>query len=160
MDYRNPFGIPPGIGVCLCLYSLMPVSFSEADIKSQNQQDAAVHLHSNGGDEARQTFDHFTQDWMRKLIKTEAFQKAKRVTVTKTIEGFVAEYTGYLPHRYTEVKSTKSSTTPFIGILTYYKKQMQSVGKTEQDALSGTYRQAGTSEVSEIFRYTKGRWIY
>jgi len=160
MDYRYPFGLHPAIGVCLCLYSVLPGSFSSADPKSQNPHTAVDHPHFDGENKARHTFDDFTQDWMRKLIETEPFQRAKRVTVTKTVEGFVAEYTGYLPHRYTEVKSTKSPTTPFIGILTYYKKQMQSFGKTEQDALSGTYRQASTSEVSEIFRYTDGRWVY
>ena len=80
--------------------------------------------------------------------------------VSETADGFVAEYSGYLPHRYTQVKPTKSKDTPFVGILTYYKKKMRSVGKTKGQAIQGPFEQNGTSQVSEIFRYTKGEWVY
>ena len=108
---------------------------------------------------ARASFDVFTRKWMRKLAETEDFQK-KRMQITQTQQGFVAEYTGYLPYRYTTIKLTQSKATPFIGVLTYYKKTMRSVGETKKQAISGLFEQAGTSQVSEIFRYTKGEWVY
>ncbi|MCS6925224.1 MAG: hypothetical protein NZ578_04900, partial [Candidatus Binatia bacterium] len=74
--------------------------------------------------------------------------------------GVLAEYVGYLPHRYITVKKTSSKDTPFVGILTYYQQVMRSVGKTREEALKGPFQQAGTSQVSEIFRYTKGKWHY
>ena len=80
--------------------------------------------------------------------------------MTQTEAGFVAEYTGYLPHRYTVVKPTESKATPFVGVLTYRKKKMRCVGKTKEAALEGPFEQAGTSQVSEIFRFTKGKWVY
>ena len=110
-------------------------------------------------DQARTSFDSFTRQWMQRLAKTEDFQK-KRMQVTQTPEGFVAEYTGYLPYRYTTIKLTQSKTTPFIGILTYYKKTMRSVGQTKQQAIHGLFEHAETSQVSEIFPYTKGEWVY
>ena len=67
-------------------------------------------------DAAREGFDTFTREWMKKLIKTEDFQKKKKMRMTQTAEGFVAEYTGCLPHRYTVVKPTESEATPFIGM--------------------------------------------
>ena len=110
-------------------------------------------------EQARTSFDVFTRQWMQKLAKTEDFQK-KRMNITQTPEGFVAEYAGYLPYRYTRIKLTQSEATPFIGILTYYKKTMRSVGQTEQQAINGLFEHAETSQVSEIFRYTKGEWVY
>ena len=96
---------------------------------------------------------------MQKLADTEDFQK-KRMQIRQTQEGFVAEYIGYLPHRYTTIKLTQLKETPFIGILTYYKKTMRSVGKTKKQAINGLFEHAETSQVSEIFRYTKGEWVY
>ncbi len=109
---------------------------------------------------ARQSFEIFTHEWMQKLAATEDFQKKRMMKIRQTTEGFVAEYTGYLPHRYTEVKLTTSKATPFVGILTYYRKTMRNVGKTKGQAINGLFEQAGTSQVSEIFRYTKGKWVY
>lgn len=109
---------------------------------------------------ARLSFALFTRVWMEKLIATEQFQRARQLTITETADGFVAEYTGYLPHRYTTVKATASPVTPFIGILSYYKKTMRSVGETKQQAMRGPFEQAGTSQVAEIFRYTAGEWVY
>ena len=128
---------------------------------AQNQTPAspAPSAGEEAEDHARASFDVFTRKWMQKLAKTEDFQK-KRMQITQTQQGFVAEYTGYLPYRYTRIKLTQSKATPFIGILTYYKKTMRSVGETKKQALNGLFEQAGTSQVSEIFRYTKGEWVY
>ena len=128
---------------------------------AQNQTPAspAPSAGEEAEDRARTSFDTFTRKWMQKLAKTEDFQK-KRMQITQTQQGFVAEYTGYLPYRYTTIKLTQSKATPFIGILTYYKKTMRSVGKTKKQALNGLFEQAGTSQVSEIFPYTKGEWVY
>ena len=109
---------------------------------------------------AQLSFELFTRLWMQKLIATEQFQKTQRLTVTKTEDGFMAEYAGYLPDRDTTVKATTSPVTPFIGVLRYYKKKMRSVGKTRQQAMRGPFEQVGTSLVSEIFPYTKGEWVY
>ena len=128
---------------------------------AQNQTPSSPAPSAGEGAEgrARASFDVFTRKWMRKLAETEDFQK-KRMQITQTQEGFVAEYTGYLPYRYTTIKLTQSEATPFIGVLTYYKKTMRSVGETKKQAINGLFEQAGTSQVSEIFRYTKGEWVY
>ncbi len=96
---------------------------------------------------------------MQRLARTEDFLK-KRMRIRQTQDEFVAEYTGYLPYRYTTIKLTRSKATPFVGILTYYKKTMRSVGKTKRQAVNGLFKQVETSQVSEIFRYTKGEWMY
>lgn len=112
------------------------------------------------GVQARLSFEMFTRLWMKKLMAAERFQKNERLTVTETADGVVAEYAGYLPDRDTTVKATTSAVTPFIGILRYYRTTMRSVGKTKRQAVRGPFEQADKNRVSEIFRYTKGEWVY
>ena len=97
---------------------------------------------------------------MQKLAGTEEFQRTQRAQVTESPEGVSAEYVGYLPHRYLIVKKTGSTITPFIGILTYFEQTLQCVGKTREEALQGPWHQIDTRQVSEIFRFTKGKWEY
>lgn len=111
-------------------------------------------------EEAHASFDAFTLEWMNKLQRTEEFQRTQRIKIIRSPNGVLAEYVGYLPHRHITVKKTSSKDTPFVGILTYYQQIMRSVGKTREEALKGPFQQAGTSQVSEIFRYTKGKWHY
>ncbi|MBI3301332.1 MAG: hypothetical protein HYZ72_04545 [Deltaproteobacteria bacterium] len=111
-------------------------------------------------DAALATFDAFTIEWMKKLTQTEEFHRTQTVKVTESAEGFAAEYVGYLPHRYIVVKKTSSPETPFVGILTYFEKTLRCVGKTREEALRGPFDQTATSQVSEIFRFTRGKWEY
>jgi hypothetical protein len=104
-------------------------------------------------------FDAFTLEWMKKLADTEEFRKS-RAQVKQSLDGFSAEYTGYLPHRYIHIKKTESADTPYVGILTYYEKTLRCTGKTKEEALQGPFNQVDTGQVSEIFRFTKGKWVY
>lgn len=110
-------------------------------------------------DVALAAFDAFTLEWMKKLSETEGFRKT-RAQIKSSSEGFSAEYTGYLPHRYIHIKKTASTDTPYVGILTYYEKTLRCTGKTKEEALQGPFNQVDTSQVSEIFRFTKGEWVY
>ena len=110
-------------------------------------------------DIALSSFDSFTLEWMKKLKEAETFHKM-RAQVKPSQDGFTAEYIGYLPPRYIHVKKTESADTPYVGILTYYEKTLRCTGKTKEEALKGPFDQVGTSQVSEIFRFTKGKWVY
>jgi hypothetical protein len=112
-------------------------------------------------EEAVQTsFDAFTIEWMKKLSDTEEFHRTQGVTINEAPEGVTAEYTGYFPHRYIIVKKTESKETPYVGILTYFEKTMRCVGKTKEEALKGPFEASDSRQVSEIFRFTKGKWTY
>jgi hypothetical protein len=111
-------------------------------------------------DVALAAFDTFTIEWMKKLAQTEEFQRTTKVKVTQSAEGFLAEYIGYFPHRYITIKKTESKDTPFVGILTYYEKTMRCTGKTKEEAIQGPFEPVGQQQVSEIFRFTKGKWAY
>jgi hypothetical protein len=111
-------------------------------------------------EEARAAFDAFTMEWMQKLAKAEDFQRTQQMKVTPTTDGFAAEYTGYLPERIIVIKGTKSQETPYVGTLSYYERTMRCTGKTKEDAAKGPFLEAGKIPVKEIFRFTKGKWVY
>jgi hypothetical protein len=110
-------------------------------------------------DIALATFDAFTIEWMKKLEQTEEFHRTQ-ARISQSSDGFSAEYTGYLPHRYIHVKKTEATDTPYVGILTYYERKLRCNAKTKDEALKGPFDQVETSQVSEIFRFTKGKWVY
>lgn len=109
---------------------------------------------------ARATFETFAQEWMAKLAEAEEFQRTQRLKVTQDPDGFSAEYVGYLPQRFIEVKKTEYTDTPYVGTLTYYERTLRCTGKTKEQALQGPFEQVGTSQVREIFRFTRGKWVY
>ena len=109
---------------------------------------------------ARTTFETFTQEWMTKLAEAEEFHRTKLVKVTQTPDGYSAEYEGYLPQRFIEVRKTEYEDTPFVGTLTYNQRTLRCTGKTKEEALQGPFQQAETAPVREIFRFTKGKWVY
>ncbi|MBM4256350.1 MAG: hypothetical protein FJ147_10670 [Deltaproteobacteria bacterium] len=111
-------------------------------------------------DTARTTFETFAREWMAKLAEAEEFQRAKKIKVTETPDGYSAEYIGYLPERSIQVRKTESTDTPFVGTLTYYERTLRCTGKTKEQAIQGPFEQVGTSPVLEIFRFTKGKWVY
>ncbi len=104
-------------------------------------------------------FDTFTIDWMKKLGETEDFHKT-RAQAVESPDGFTAEYVAYIPDRSIRVKKTDSSDTPYVGILVYFEKKLRCAGKTKEEALQGPFNQVETNQVSEIFRFTKGKWVY
>ena len=106
------------------------------------------------------SFDTFTQDWMKKLAEAEEYHRKELIKVSQTGESFSAEYVGYLPQRFIEVKKTTSTETPFIGTLTYYERTLRCTGKTKETATQGPFEQVETTPVKEIFRFTKGKWVY
>ena len=102
------------------------------------------------------SFDTFTAEWISKRAKAQkAYHKVKKLK-----KGFSAEYVEILPTRLFKVKKTESKETPYIGILSYSKKTFRSTAKTKKAALKGPFEDLGTGSVSEIFRYSEGKWVY
>jgi hypothetical protein len=106
------------------------------------------------------SFETFTLDWMKKLAEAEEYHRQEQLKVSQTGETFSAEYVGYLPQRFVAVKKTTSTETPFIGTLTYYERTLRCTGKTKEAASQGPFEQVETTPVKEIFRFTKGKWVY
>ena len=106
------------------------------------------------------SFETFTQEWMKKLAEAEEYHRKDLIKISQSGEIFFAEYVGYLPQRFIEVKKTTSQETPFVGTLTYYERTLRCTGKTKEAAVQGPFEQVEAVPVKEIFRYTKGKWVY
>ena len=149
------------IGV-VCLLSGCTEAFSRT---TQNQEkrpvptEAAPPVLTESEQEAvavQASFDSFTAEWISKRSKAQkAYHKVKKLK-----KGFSAEYVEFLPTRLLKVKKTESKETPYIGILSYHKKTFRSTAKTKKAALKGPFEDLGTGSVSEIFRYSGGKWVY
>jgi hypothetical protein len=133
---------------------------TKAKSQANSTKAPAAPVQTVSEEEAKATFDTFTLEWMEKLAKNEDFQRTQQTRVSPTTDGVICEYTGYLPQRFIAVKSTKSSETPYVGSLTYYEKTMRCVGKTKEEAIKAPCEEVGKTPVKEIFRFTKGKWVY
>lgn len=72
----------------------------------------------------------------------------------------VGRYICYGPDCVQEVRPTGSKVTPYVGILRYSQKVMEKEGDTLQQMQENAAVPASEIEVTEIFRYTRGRWVY
>src|SRR5262245_23220380 len=52
------------------------------------------------------SFEIFTQEWMKKLAEAEEYHRTDLIKISQNGEIFHAEYVGYLPQRFIEVKRT------------------------------------------------------
>jgi hypothetical protein len=56
------------------------------------------------------------------------------------------------------IKPTSSKDTPYVGILTYHRTNLESRGRSRAEAESNGFSATRVVKVTEIFRYSKGAW--
>ena len=105
------------------------------------------------------SFEKFNRSWMKKLQRIER-ENFRNIKAEDSGDLYRAEYIGYSREFDFSVKRTKSSLTPFIGILTYNEIKYVSIGRDKKGALKGPFFINTRIKVKEIFRYTKGEWVY
>ncbi|MGQ9812162.1 MAG: hypothetical protein ACUVQ2_01940 [Dissulfurimicrobium sp.] len=107
------------------------------------------------------SFEKFAKTWMNKL---ENINKANSKTVVikpSTADGiYSGRYICYGPECQTSIKKTDSTETPYIGLIRYSEKHILKKGPTRQDAMNDPGTTIKETPVTEIFRFSKGRWIY
>jgi len=104
--------------------------------------DPAKQASSSERSKAKQRFEGFAASWLSDLRKQE--QQARRAGQNHIGPG--EDFT-------LELRSTGSAGAPYVGILHYTEHNMRCSG-------ANACQRTGTSHVSEIFRYQKGKWIY
>lgn len=72
----------------------------------------------------------------------------------------VGRYVSYGPDSAREVRRTDSKATPYVGIIRYAQKVMEKEGDTPQRLKDHPGVPTSEIQVTEIFRYTGGRWVY
>ena len=106
------------------------------------------------------SFDGFSQSWMARLerVSRQNLQSLKPKSAAN--DRVVGRYICYGPDCVQEVRSTDSKVTPYVGIIRYPQKVMEKEGETLKNMKAHPGTQASEIQVTEIFRYTGGRWVY
>lgn len=103
---------------------------------------------------AQVAFETFAKDWMRKMnagslsVRESRKLDAKKANVALTFSQYAEEFT-------TELKRTSSTSAPFVGLLRYVEKEYSCADATEAQC-----QVASETNVTEIFRFERGQWIY
>lgn len=106
------------------------------------------------------SFESFSKTWMAKLEQVNQQNSRDMKPEPTSNGGLVGRYLCYGPDCLREVRGTSSKATPYVGIIRYPQKMMEKKGETIQQIKEQTGVATNETPVTEIFRYTGGRWIY
>ncbi|MAE93956.1 MAG: hypothetical protein CL910_04795 [Deltaproteobacteria bacterium] len=115
---------------------------------------AAIAPADAGWEKAEASFDRFARGWMKKMERAEASNRAQ-ARPTRLGRGWQLRYRAYGGALRTRLRSTGHAAAPFVGVLSYDEEEMVC-----ENARADRCRIAGTTPVTEIFRYQNGRWVY
>lgn len=106
----------------------------------------------------RKKFEVFVSDWMEKLRERERFNvtKIKWRPVGGGVEGV---YIGYDTANYRILPISNAETMP-IGKIVYLELKLRLSGESEDAARSQQPEIVERVEVTELFRYDSGKWVY
>ena len=103
------------------------------------------------------SFPQFCDEWIEKLAARERDNVAH---IKWESEGTIVkgDYVGYT-HEHTCVTKMGSQSTP-VGKIVYREIKYEKLGQTIEEAEHTPPRPVETTEITEIFRYAGGKWIY
>jgi hypothetical protein len=107
------------------------------------------------------SFESFSTGWMSRLAQVS--QENSRTVKPEAPDAggrTVGRYICYGPDCVREVRATGSRATPYVGILRYAQKAMEKEGETPQKMKEHPGVATGEIQVTEVFRYSAGRWVY
>ncbi|MCX8071419.1 MAG: hypothetical protein N3C12_03050 [Candidatus Binatia bacterium] len=106
---------------------------------------------------AKDSFPQFCEEWMQKLAERERRNRSQ--IAWQEEQGEVrGTYVGY-SNQHQCVYKESSDATP-VGKITYLEVRYEKRGATREEAERNPPRAIETTEVTEIFRYAKGKWVY
>ncbi|GBD26412.1 hypothetical protein HRbin30_01744 [bacterium HR30] len=106
---------------------------------------------------AKDSFPQFCEEWMQKLAERE--KRNRSLIDWREEQGEVrGTYVGYSNQHQCIYKETPDSTP--LGKITYLEVRYEKRGSTREEAERNPPRALETTEVTEIFRYAKGKWQY
>jgi hypothetical protein len=132
-------------------------STSKPAAKSAKKPAAKAAAKSNDADAAKK-FETFCGSWLNKLRERERFNKTK-IAWQKQPSGVVGEYVGYDTETYRMVPPADVKAVP-VGRLVYMEIRFRVAGESEAVALQQKPEIIERTEVTELFRYDRGNWVY
>lgn len=108
-------------------------------------------------DDAASMFPQFCDEWMQRLAVREQ-RNVAHIQWQQNDGGVKGDYVGYTQdHTCVTKEGTKS--VP-VGKITYVEIRYEKQGGTVADAEQSVARPVESTEITEIFRYSDGKWIY
>jgi len=115
---------------------------------------------SSPPDEAVQrSFEQFVQGWMSKLGRIGA-ENSIKAPIQSCEGGYQGHFVCYGPECEYWIKPTGRDDTPYVGYLIYQEKEFLKRGCSPDEAKKDPGIVVSEMKVTEIFRYTKGKWVY
>jgi hypothetical protein len=109
----------------------------------------------------KSTFADFCEDWVDKLRERERWNVSNIKWETSPDGAVVGEYVGYDTSNIGPQAQTVGNVdkTP-IGKLVYLELRLRRTGSSKEEALGKEPEIVERTEVTEIFRFDRGHWIY
>jgi hypothetical protein len=109
-------------------------------------------------EELRDTFKTFCDGWMSKLRERERDNIA-HIQWKPGERGVVGEYVGYDTTNITIPEITTTGAEP-VGRVVYMELKLRLTGTSDVDALAQKPEIIERTEVTELFRFDHGNWVY
>ena len=108
--------------------------------------------------EVQAGFKEFCELWMGKLVERERFNK-KQIKWHPAAAGVEGEYIGYSSEHTCDLRPPGASGVP-VGKVTYREHVYRKHGPSAEAAASNEPEIVEVTEITEIFRCEKGKWVY
>jgi len=108
------------------------------------------------------SFLAFQKSWIQKLNKEGRYGE-KTMRVDRSPEDrsmFIARYDVVKEAGARRIKKTGQTACPYVGVMSYEVWSCTAKGKTQDEAKRGPFQCQPQSEITEIFRYAGGMWVY
>jgi hypothetical protein len=147
------------VAACVAVLTTSAAAPALAKKKSSGSSaPAASEKQSSSPEEIKVKFKTFCDGWMEKLRERERNNIA-HIEWKPGGTGVVGEYVGYDTQNFTVGDVTNAETKP-IGRVIYMELKMRLSGSSQVDALAQKPEIIERTEVTELFRFDKGSWVY
>jgi hypothetical protein len=112
--------------------------------------------------EVEQAFVKFQHEWISKLNQHGKYGKGN-VQVEEDLNNkgnYTASYFTLSDPIDYRIKKTTQKGSPYVGVLRYKKMVCSSRGKTPEEASAGNFKCEHKQTVTEIFRFSDGKWVF
>jgi hypothetical protein len=144
--------------ILIALGAIVVVGAVAVPASAKNEKKAASKAPAATPEQLKDEFKTFCDGWMAKLRERERNNIAK-IEWKPGDRGVVGEYVGYDTENYTVGDITNPDTQP-IGRVIYMELKMRLTGTNDVDALAQKPEIVERTEVTELFRYERGAWVY
>lgn len=105
----------------------------------------------------------FQLNWFKKLNKNGSYGPQHIVMTEDNSQPrkiYIARYRVLTGMKSYKIKPTGQKASPYVGVLRYEKVTVCCKGYTPAEARKGPFKSERVASVTEIFRYSHGKWVY